>query len=326
VNIILFGCKDTTLHTARFLRNLGLGIDLITIPPILAKANDVAGYEDLTEKSELFSSVYVAQSYSLREKGDLDYIESINDSGVGFCIGWQRLIPQDLLERFSVGVFGMHGSSRNLPYGKGRSPMNWALIEGRKWFHTNLFKYQPGVDDGPIVDTYTFSINLCDTAETMHYKNTLAMCHLIKSNLEALVNGKKKTHPQSIVDGESFYPKRKPSDGIIDWRDDIYNIERLIRAVTKPFSGAFGFLEGKEIIIFRGSIFYTDVEKHPFINSTFGEILDVFPNNKFLVRCSGGVMIIHDYKGDKPVSGEVFDVSEGALKKFERNDFGFFDV
>lgn len=46
--------------------------------------------------------------------------------------------------------------------------MNWSLIEGRKWFHTNLFKFQAGIDDGPIVDTFTFSITDADTGETLH--------------------------------------------------------------------------------------------------------------------------------------------------------------
>ena len=326
MDIVLFGCKDTNLHIARFFHNLELDINLVTISPEVASANNVAGYEDLTNHKTLFSSIYVTKNYSLKDKEDTEAIKKLKNIDLAFCIGWQRLIPKEILDSFSIGVFGMHGSSRNLPYGKGRSPMNWALIEGQKWFHTNLFKYQSGIDNGPIVDTCTFSINFFDTAETMHYKNTIAMCNLIKANLESLVNGKKEILPQATEDGESFYPKRMPSDGIIDWRDDIYNIEKLIRAVTKPFSGAFSYLEGEKIFIERGSIFYTDLEKHPFINSTFGEILDVFPNNKFLVRCSGGVLIVHEHKGKPPISGKIFDISDSKIKRFKRNDYGFFDL
>ena len=57
--IILFGCKDTTLHTANFLKNLNLKIHLVTISPELAISNHVAGYEDLTDNSNLFESIYV---------------------------------------------------------------------------------------------------------------------------------------------------------------------------------------------------------------------------------------------------------------------------
>ena len=326
MKIILFGCKDTTLHTAKFLQTLGLRIDLITISPKVAKTNNVAGYKNLTKYPKHFSSIYVAKSYSLKKVDDLKAIKKLNNICVGFCIGWQRLIPKNILDIFSIGIFGMHGSSKNLPYGKGRSPMNWALIEGQKWFHTNLFKYQSGIDNGPIVDTCTFSVNNNDNAETLHFKNTLAMCHLIRTNINSLVSGKKQAKKQSIKDGESFYPKRIPSDGIIDWRDNIYNIEKLIRAVAKPFSGAFSFIGKKKIIIERASIFYTDLEKHSFLNSKNGEVLDVFNNKKFLIRCSGGVLIIHEYKGTTPKSGKIFKITDSAVKRFKRNNYGFFDI
>lgn len=325
MNVTLFGCKDTTLHTAKFLKQLNLNIDLVTISPSVASSNQVAGYEDLTLSDSLFESIYVAENYSLKKDNEAELIE-IKNPHLGFCIGWQRLIPNEILDAFSVGVFGMHGSARDLPFGKGRSPMNWALIEGRKFFHTNLFKYDYGVDNGPILDSKTFSVNEFDTAETLHYKNTLAMCNLIQSNLENLLSGKFKTYAQSLVEGESFYPKRTPADGSIDWRDDIYNIERLIRAVTRPFDGAFSFMKGAELVIERAAIFYTDIENHPFKKSKFGAVVDVFPNSKFLVRCSGGVLLVHSYKGASPTIGSCFEASDSPFKKFERNEYGFFDT
>ena len=111
MNIILFGCKDTTLHTAKFLRTLKLNIDLVTISPEVANANNVAGYEDLTKHATLFSSIHIAKSYSLKEKENTDVIKKLKNIDLGFCIGWQRLIPKEILDSFSIGIFGMHGSS-----------------------------------------------------------------------------------------------------------------------------------------------------------------------------------------------------------------------
>ncbi len=326
MNIVLFGCTDNTLHLARFLFKLGFTFELITISPIKAKINKVVNYTDLTLYKDLFSSIYVSENFNLKAKKDLEYFKKPKKFKLGFCNGWQRLIPKEIIDCFTVGIFGMHGSARNLPFGKGRSPMNWALIEGREFFHTNLFKYQSGVDSGPIIDTCTFSINSSDTAETMHYKNTLSMCYLIQKNLNALLDGTKEAQVQPTVLGESFYPKRVPKDGAIDWRDDIFNIEKLIRAVTNPFYGAFSYLNGAEIIIYRSSIFYTDIEQHPFKASSLGEVVDIFPNNKFLVRCSGGVLLVHEYKGDRPSAGNIFDEIEGTLNSFKRNSYGFFDI
>lgn len=326
MKITLFGCKDTTLHTAKFLKKFGVSIDLITISSTTSKSNQVAGYIDLSDYQEYFSSIYIAKNYTLQSKQDEDHFITRVDTKLGFCIGWQRLIPEAVLNFFETGVYGMHGSARNLPFGKGRSPMNWAILEGRKWFHTNLFKYQLGIDDGPIIDTYTFSISSNDTAETLHYKNTIAMCHLIQKNLNAIIDGTVDLQKQDSAYGESFYPKRIPEDGIIDWRDDIFNIERLIRAVAHPFYGAFTFMNGDELIINRGNVFYTDLEQHPFLLANFGEVVDVFPSGKFLVRCSGGVLLTHEYKGKTPLKGSNFDTHDSSLQKFLRNPYGFFDV
>ena len=326
-DVVLFGCKDTSLVMARHLKSEfeSIRINLVTISPETATKNRVAGYVDLTKHSALFSAIFIAGNYSLSDL-EPDEISGLTRSNFGLCIGWQRLIPARLLQRFKTGVFGMHGSARDLPFGKGRSPMNWAILEGRQSFHTNLFKYEAGIDNGPILDSSTFSITSHDTAETLHFKNTLSMFRLVKRNYESLVSGKIQLREQARLGGESFYPKRTKNDGLIDWRDDIHNIERLIRAVSAPFHGAFSFLQQNRFVIERASIFYTDLEDHPYRLSCPGEVLAVFENQKFLVRCSGGVLIIHEFEGVAPKIGMIFQESLSPFLKFDRNEYGFFDI
>ena len=67
--------------------------------------------------------------------------------------------------------------------------------------------------------------------------------------------------------------------------------------MSPPFYGAITKKNKIEIRIFRASIFYTDIEKHQFINSLFGEVVEKFPNGKILVRCSGGVILLHEFDG-----------------------------
>ena len=326
MNIVLFGCKDTTLLVAKFLIRNGVSINLVTISPDIAEKNDVAGYVELSKFPEVFSETYTAKSYNLSSTEDKKFFESNGSYPLGFCVGWQRVIPGYVLENFPSGVHGMHGSARDLPYGKGRSPMNWALIEGRKFFTTNLFRYIDGVDNGPIVAKSRFSINSSDTAETLHYKNAISMCQIIKDNLEALLDGKSNYTSQDMNDGESFYPKRTRQDGLIDWRDDIQNIERLVRAVAPPFYGAIALSHGFETRIFRASVFYTDLETHPFLSSVFGQVLEIFPSGKFLVRCSGGVLLVHEASSANFSVGDCFDSVESPFKRFQRNIYGFFDA
>ena len=41
----------------------------------------------------------------------------------------------------------------------------------------------------------------------------------------------------------TYYPKRTPEDGKIDWSISALEIEHSIKAVTKPYPGAFTFLD-----------------------------------------------------------------------------------
>lgn len=323
--IAVFGCKATT----RFLLgNLDIPYPirhLITINPEAGQKHDVADYADLRETAaQKGIQLYQARYYSLKHPDDQTYIRSLN-LDIAFVMGWQRLIPEEVLSGLRVGAFGMHGSSMNLPLGRGRSPMNWSIIEGRRVFYTNLFRYDPGVDSGDIADTFKFEITPRDTAETMHFKNTLAMKYLIERNIEKLVRNNFVLTKQDDSLTPTYYPKREPQDSLIDWEQDVQVIERFIRAVTRPFNGAFTFIEGQKIIIWDAQVF--DLNDFGYERAKPGTVAAVFDSGKFLVRCFGGLLLVNSYDAPLvPQKGQQFDTNNLAIKQFTRNQLGFFDL
>ena len=209
--IVLFGCKSTSKFILESLLRLNYKVYLVTIDAEKGKSQKVADYLSIENYCiENNIEVYVSNKYSLKSEKDHLFFKQ-NKFQLGFVVGWQRLIPEKILDLFTIGIFGTHGSAMNLPIGRGRSPMNWSMIEKRKVFYTNLFKYKSGADDGDVLDTYKFQITDHDTAETMHFKNTLAMMHLIEKNINGLLSGNFKLMDQpSLI--PTYYPKRKESD------------------------------------------------------------------------------------------------------------------
>lgn len=319
-NIAIFGCKETS----KFIIESLTIAHIITISPQLGSKNQVADYCDLTEiANSLKISLYQAESYALKSEKDINYITSLNID-IAFVIGWQRLLPEKILNSFSIGAFGMHGSSMNLPLGRGRSPMNWSIIEGKKVFYTNLFKYDAGIDSGDIVDTFKFNITDKDTAETMHLKNTLAMNYLIKRNIGLLTSNKIVYKKQRDIQ-PSYYPKRTPEDGIIDWQQDVYFIERFIRAVTKPFDGAFSYINNEKVIIYSAQVF--DHNDFGYENELEGKIVEVFPKEKFLIKCFSGLLLVNEYLAQQPIKkGMVFNNGNKEIKIFTLNKYGNHDL
>jgi len=323
--IAIFGCKATT----RFLlENLEIPYPiryLVTLSPAAGLKHEVADYADLKPWAEARGmEVYQARYYSLKHADDIAHLNRLQ-LDLAFVIGWQRLIPAEVLSGLRIGAFGMHGSAANLPRGRGRSPMNWSLIEGRQAFYTNLFLYDPGVDSGDVVDTFKFQITPHDTAETLHFKNTLAMKYLIEKNIEALVNNDFRRAPQDTSLTPTYYPKRTPEDGLIDWELDVVVLERFIRAVTRPFAGAFTFAEGQLVRIWRAQVF--DIHDFGYERALPGTVVAVFERGQFLVKCFGGLLLVTEYESNAPLQKGVRLNNGGQeVRRFPRNPQGFFDL
>ncbi len=200
------GCKHTTLDLLLGLERSQISVDhCVTITPEKAAEQKVAGYYDLRPFLDSKGISYtVAQTYSLKNEVDRDRIEALRIDLL-LVMGWQRLIPDWWLEQMSVGAFGMHGSSKPLPHGRGRSPMNWSLIQGKDRFYTHLFRYKPGVDDGPVVGVQIFDINQYDTCHTLHHKNVVSMVRLCVDHIPSLLNGTAVLTPQPS-EAVTYYP------------------------------------------------------------------------------------------------------------------------
>ena len=290
---------------------------MITIDEKKGDKFAVADYCDLDSVAEENSiKVYKSNTYSLKNKDDINYIKKLKID-IAFVIGWQRIIPGEILDSMAIGSFGMHGSSMDLPLGRGRSPMNWSLIEGRDIFFTNLFRYDSGVDSGDILDTFRFDILDKDTSETLHFKNTLAMKFLIEKNIDSLLGKDFHLKKQKNI-SPTYYPKRTPDDSLIDWNSNINDLDRFIRAVTKPFNGAFTFFNNQKIIIYTSQIF--DSSYFGFQNHKNGEVVIIFPNDKFLVKCNGGLLLVTDFHNEGPNLniGDILNNSDKKINIFKK--------
>lgn len=327
MKVCIFGCKSTTGLLARHIHKQ-LRLDtVVTIAPEKAENAQVADYCNLAFWcSEHDVKIRYADRYDQKSQLDIEFFQ-LERFDLGFVNGWQRLLPSEILSTFKTGVFGMHGSASNLPVGRGRSPMNWSLIEGRQVFYTNLFKYSAGVDDGDIVDTAAFSITDHDTAETMHFKNTLSMAAMIERNISNFSSGLFSLNPQGSHT-PTYYPKRTPDDSLIDWASPIDVLERFIRAVAPPFNGAFTFYGDHRITIFRAAIFELDSGPFKFQDAAWGEIVEVFPNGKLLVKAPGGLLIVHEFKIEKfdLLPNMVLGTGEMTIRHFPKNSHGGHDL
>jgi UDP-4-amino-4-deoxy-L-arabinose formyltransferase/UDP-glucuronic acid dehydrogenase (UDP-4-keto-hexauronic acid decarboxylating) len=171
--------------------------------------------------------------------------------------------------------------------------MNWSIITGQERFTTCLFRYTPGMDDGDIIGSRVFEINAHDTIETLHRKNRIAMLQVLTESLPKIAAGEAAFTPQPT--GEpSYYPKRTPQDGLIDWRASTRVVDRLIRAVAPPYPGAFAYLDGRRIGISAAQPFDSGL----FVDIAAGTIVDVsVASGTFVVKTVDGSLLVTQFDG-----------------------------
>lgn len=329
--VVVFGVKDTSENIVSFIQENVCPVDLvITISPEVTKKNQVAGYKGLSVLTDQYGiPVHEADSYFLTDEKTQKFL-SENEFDIGISMGWQRLIPLSVLDKFKFGIYGFHGNCGYLPFGRGRSPLNWSIILGDTRFNLNLFRYDEKADSPNVFATEMFSITAHDDIRTAQYKNMICSKNLIKKLLAAYQTGKIEIRTCS-KDFDSWYTKRTAVDGKVDFHARTREIYNLIRGVAAPFPGAFAYikdgrhdkeggedagirdyhadpcgedqeLKGQKMIIWEAHPFDEMID---FSGYAPGEIIDIF-DQKLVVRTVDGSLLIDKYESQKEVkTGDI---------------------
>jgi methionyl-tRNA formyltransferase len=107
-----------------------------------------------------------------------------------------------------------------------------------------------GVDDGDVIGQVEIALDPREDAGTLYAKHRAAHVTLVREHVPALLDGTARRTPQDHATA-TFWGRRGPEDGRIDWSASAVDVDRLVRAVTRPFPGAFSELEGDRRVIWR---------------------------------------------------------------------------
>jgi len=165
-----------------------------------------------------------------------------------FSFYYRSMINIEILDIPKKGALNLHGSL--LPKYRGRVPVNWAVIRGETETGATLHYMVEKPDAGDIVAQERVSIDFADTALDVFHKVTEAAVLIIRRAWPRLLTGTALRVAMDLSVG-CYFGGRKPSDGLIDWGKSSTEIYNLIRGVTHPYPGAFTFLDGKKVLIWR---------------------------------------------------------------------------
>ena len=195
-----------------------------------------------------------------------------------FSFYFRDMVKGDLLSIPRLGALNLHGSL--LPKYRGRVPINWAIINGETETGVTLHYMTAKPDAGDIVDQEKFAIGDDDTARTLFDKAVTAAGILLDRTLPLLKSGKAPRTPQDEAEA-TYFGGRKPADGQIDWTKSAKEVRNLIRAVTRPYPGAFSFIGDRKCFFWSVDVVEASRKAAP------GTVLRAKP---FTVACGEGAV------------------------------------
>jgi len=197
-----------------------------------------------------------------------------------FSFYYRELLPASILAQAKKGAFNLHGSM--LPHYRGRSPLNWAMLNGEQCTGVTLHHMVERADAGDIVGQVEVRIEPDDYVRQVHGKQVAAARQLMAECLPAIAAGNAPKKAQDIAQG-SYCGRRRPEDGAIDWSLDATAVRNLVRAVAQPFPGAFSYAGSRKLIVWEADAVATQTGQVP------GTILSTQP---LTVACGKGALVV----------------------------------
>jgi len=202
-------------------------------------------------------------------------------------IGLSQLVPDKLTKIAPNGAVGFHPTM--LPEGRGRAPVAWTILKAAR-AAVNLFFLTDEPDAGDIIVQREVQVFPDDYSEDLIHRTNLVLRDVVLELAPLLKSGSIPRTPQDHSKA-TYYPKRTPADGLIDWSASTEKIYRLIRAAGRPYPGAFTGYRGRKLTVWRGRPAKpADVSA----SERFGCVLSVDENKSILVATGdGGIWMTH---------------------------------
>ena len=229
-----------------------------------------------------------SKGYDFIKKIEVDIIVSIN---------YLFLIEKDIIQHSKQLTFNIHGSL--LSKYRGRTPHVWSIINNEKETGITAHVIDEGCDTGDIISQIKIPINEIETGAEILNKFKLEYYNLILGIFKKLNSGKLELIKQD-EQLATYFGKRTPEDGRINWNWQKDRIKNWVRAQAYPYPGAFSYVNNQKLIIDK----VKDCSYGFRFDTENGTVLALTPN--IVVKTTNGALEIK--KSRQKLTIEIGDI------------------
>ncbi len=201
-------------------------------------------------------------------------------------VSWRYLVPASVFQRARLGAYVFHDSL--LPKYRGFAPTVWAIRNGEKELGVTLFQAVEAVDAGDIVDQRLVVIGACDSVADVMKRITTTYLDIVRDNFSSLLSGDFEKRPQNHEEA-TYTCKWTPEDGLIDWNDTAQAVFDLIRATSRPYPGAFTYLNNRKLTVWSAEL---PASPRQYVSSAPGRVVEIRHDVGSLVLTGEGCILL----------------------------------
>lgn len=233
-----------------------------------------------------------------RTAGAFSSLSSSPIPDIILSVNYLYILPKHIYERSKLFSINIHGSL--LPKYRGRTPHVWAIINGEKYVGVTAHLITEECDAGKVILQQKIEVNSEETGAQILNKFYEIYPLMIDELFNKIESGNIYFQEQDETKA-TYFGKRTPEDGRIDWNWFSNRIKNWVRAQAYPYPGAFSNVGGTKIIINKIEI--TDIG---FSNEMRNGLILENEGHSFLVKVPDRVIRVLAFEFDGLINkGEI---------------------
>jgi methionyl-tRNA formyltransferase len=223
-----------------------LSLDCVNVNSVITLSKDAKTvmYDKINPKLWHKFNIKVIEINKIND--EIKIIKKLKPDIIIMC-GWRQIISSEIL-KIPKYFIGFHPTL--LPVGRGPAPIINSILNGFKESGLTMFHVTDGLDNGDIIGQEPFLIEENDHSSQVYEKVIFAGKKLIKKYLPLLIKEKAPRIKQDETKATVF---KKPilSDNEINLDTDVETVFRKIKALSKPYNGAYLKIGNNKLKIWR---------------------------------------------------------------------------
>ena len=318
MNILFMGTPDFAEESLKRLYEASYNIIGVVTNPDRPKGRGMKMLASPVKEYALEKGLPVYQPTKIRNNPE--FIEKIKEMNPDIIcvVAYGKILPKELLDIPKLGCINVHGSL--LPKYRGAAPIQWAVLNGDKTTGITTMYMDEGMDTGDMILTKEVEIGKNETTGELWDRLKVIGGKLLVDTLRKIENGEVKRTKQ----GENFSiaPMLDKEMAKINWEEKTtLEIHNLVRGLN-PIMGAYTFLDGKKIKVWRTTIVKEEelMEKFPELKEyefklkeiDAGTVLFADDKKGLFVKAKGGILELQEIQGENAKKMSAKDFLRGT--------------